>query len=96
MTARLTAKAARTILDAAELVKAPTWSETRQWRVVSGGQILVHILPSYNMRGRRDGWTWVLAATGQRLTTRPQPTREKAAIDGLAAWQWWTTGKETL
>lgn len=95
MPRRLSATAARAILDAAEIVKAPDWSETRQWRVVSGPRVLVHILPSYSTLGRRDGWTWTLADTGQRVTTRPEPTRDEAALAGLAAWQRWATRKET-
>lgn len=87
----LSATAARAILDAAELVKAPGWSESRQWRVVSGGRVIVIILPSYSMLGRRNGWTWILAETRHSVTTPPEPTREKAAAAGLAAWQRWAT-----
>lgn len=94
MTRRLTSTAARAILDAAEIAKAPDWPESRQWRVVSGARVLVIILPSYSMLGRRNGWTWVLAGTGQPVSPRPEPTREKAAIAGLAAWMRWATNKE--
>ncbi|MFH8531521.1 hypothetical protein ACH4GE_24260 [Streptomyces tendae] len=97
MPRRLSATAARVIVDAAEIVKAPTWSETRRWYVVSGDRRLLVIEPSYGgvSRTGRNGWTWWLA-DGARMLNGPEPTREKAAIAGLAAWQRWVTRKETL
>lgn len=96
MTRPLSAKTARAAVDAAELVKAPDWSETCRWHVVSGGRRLVVIEPSYGGTSRtgRNGWTWWLA-DGARMLNRPEPTREKAAIAGLAAWQRWAIRKET-
>ncbi|MBZ6290403.1 hypothetical protein KVH30_02295 [Streptomyces olivaceus] len=96
MARSLSAKAARAILDAAEIVKAPDWSETRRWYVVSGGRQLLVIEPSYGgtSRAGRNGWIWWLAE-GARMRNGPEPTREKAAIAGLAAWQRWVTRKET-
>lgn len=96
MTGRLSAKAARAVLDAAEIVKAPGWSETRHWHVVSGGRTLVVIEPSYGgtSRSGRKGWNWWLAE-GARSRHQSEPTREKAALAGLAAWQRWATRKET-
>jgi hypothetical protein len=85
---RLSAKDARAVLEAATLAKAPTWSEDRRWHVVSGGVVLVVIEPSYGGTSRtgRNGWTWWLADRG-RMLNPPQPTREKAAVTGLAAWE---------
>lgn len=93
MTRRLTAKAARAILDAAVLEKAPDWSDTRRWHVVSGDLVLVVIEPSYGgtSGSGRNGWIWWLA-DGGRSVSRPEPTREKAAIAGLGAWQRRVTG----
>lgn len=92
MTRRLLGKAARAVLEAARLVKAPDWSETRGWQVVSGSRVLVHITPAYRA-GRRAGWQWRLADTGL-AGGRTEPTTEKAAVAGLDAWQRWTTNKE--
>lgn len=96
MTRSLSAKTARTIIDAAELVKAPDWTDTRNWHVVSGKQILIIIEPSYGGTSRtgRNGWTWWLA-DGARARHQPQPTREQAAVQGLGAWTRWATSKES-
>lgn len=98
MTARrpLSAKAARAVIDAARIVKAPDWTDTRTWHVVSGGDVLVIIEPSYggNSRTGRNGWTWWLA-DGARTRHQPEPTREKAAIAGLMSWERRATRKET-
>ncbi|WP_329472722.1 hypothetical protein OIE75_29690 [Streptomyces sp. NBC_01723] len=96
MTRRLSVKAARAILDAAEIVKAPDWSETHRWHVVSDGRTLVVIEPSYGGASRtgRNGWNWWLAE-GSRSRHQPEPTRQAAAARGLAAWQRWATSKET-
>lgn len=96
MTGRpLSARRAREIIDGARLVKAPDWSDTRNWHVVSGGTVLVVIEPSYGgtSRSGRNGWNWWLAA-GARTRHQPQPDREKAAIAGLLAWQRRATSKE--
>lgn len=92
MTRRLSARAARGIVDAAVLVKAPDWSESRAWRVVSDGLLLAVLEPAWRA-GRRDGWRWRLADSAT-WSSRPQPTREKAAVTALAAWQRWATRKE--
>jgi hypothetical protein len=96
MTRPLSAKAAQAVIDAAAIVKAPDWSDTRNWHVVSGGQVLVVIEPSYGGTSRtgRNGWRWWLADLG-RSNSRPEPT-EKAAIAGLLAWQRRATQKEAL
>ncbi|WP_329215226.1 hypothetical protein OG352_06350 [Streptomyces sp. NBC_01485] len=80
--------AAQTVIDAAGLAKAPDWPETRHWHVVSGGHALVVIEPSYggNSRTGRNGWNWWLA-DGARTRHQPEPSRDKAAIAGLAAWK---------
>ncbi|MER7053456.1 hypothetical protein [Streptomyces sp. NPDC000351] len=95
MTHRPTAKAARAILEQAELVKSHDWSETRHWYVVSGGRRLLVIEPSYGGTSRtgRNGWNWWLADSA-RMLSKPEPTREKAAVAGLAAWERWATSKE--
>ncbi|MFE9855577.1 hypothetical protein [Streptomyces sp. NPDC005780] len=92
MTRPLTAKAARALINAAELVKAPTWPDSRTWHVTSGGQTLIIVEPSYGGTSRtgRNGWNWRLAG-GTPTQRRPEPTREKAAAQGLAAWQRWVT-----
>lgn len=98
MTARrVSARRARAIIDAAVLVKAPDWSESRRWHVVSGDMLLVVVAPSYGGTSRtgRNGWTWWLAHLGPSGTSRLEPTREQAAARGLADWQRWATTKET-
>lgn len=85
MTARLTAAKARAVLDAAVLVKAPSWREDRRWHVVSGGTVLVVLEPAYT-GGRRTGWGWWLYQHGPS-NNPAQPTREKAAVAGLGAWE---------
>lgn len=92
MTARLSARAARAVLDAAGLVKAPDWSESRCWLVVSGRRQLAVIEPAWQT-GRRNGWRWRLAHSST-WSSRPDPTREKAAVAALGAWQRWTANKE--
>ncbi len=93
MTRPLSAKAARAVLDAAELVKAPDWSESRCWLVMSGGRQLAVIEPAWQT-GRRNGWRWRLTHSST-WSSRTEPTREKAAVAALGAWQRWTTRKET-
>ncbi|MFF2852671.1 hypothetical protein ACFVT5_41220 [Streptomyces sp. NPDC058001] len=92
---RLSAKAARAVIDAAEIVKAPDWSETHCWHVVSGGRVLVVIEPSYGgvSRSGRNGWNWWLA-DGARTLNKPEPTRQQAAVIGRLAWERWATYKE--
>lgn len=85
MTAHLSVAKARTIIEAAELVKAPTWPEDRRWHVVSGGTVLVVLEPAYSGT-RRAGWGWWLYQHGPTRNS-PQRTREQAAIAGLAAWE---------
>ena len=98
MTARrpLSATAAQAVIDAAEIVKAPDWSDTRRWHVVSGGDVLVVIEPSYGgtSRSGRNGWRWSIA--GRAVAgIRPEKTVQDAATVGLAAWKRWVTTKET-
>ncbi|MFJ6559961.1 hypothetical protein ACIQMV_08770 [Streptomyces sp. NPDC091412] len=90
----MSARRARAIIDAAALVKAPDWRESREWHVVSGGEVLVVIVPSYGgtSRSGRNGWRWRLADS-PGFTSTPEPTREKAAVAGLAAWIRWATRK---
>jgi len=92
----LSAKAARAVIDAAEIVKAPDWTETRNWHVVSGGAVLVVVEPSFGgtSRSGRNGWLWWLA-DGGRTRTPVEATREKAAIAGLLAWERRATRKES-
>ncbi|MER8002949.1 hypothetical protein [Streptomyces sp. NPDC095613] len=52
----MSARRACAVIDAAELVKAPNWPDSRRWHVVSGGDVLVIIEPSYR-GGGRNGWT---------------------------------------
>lgn len=96
MTRPLSAKAARTVIAAAEIVKAPDWRDTRTWHVVSGGTVLVVVAPSYGGVGRsgRNGWRWWLADHGPSGSRDREPTRQQAAARGLANWQRWITSKE--
>lgn len=90
----VTARRARAMIEAAELVKAPDWSETRRWHVAADGQVLIVVEPSYGgtSRSGRNGWRWRLPAG---VTSRqPEPTRERAAAAGLAAWERAATSKE--
>ncbi|NEA52410.1 hypothetical protein [Streptomyces sp. SID10815] len=91
----MSVSAARAVIDAAVLVKAPDWSESRHWHVVSGGRRLLVIEPSYRgvSRTGRNGWIWWIADSA-RMLSRPEPTRQQAATVGLAAWMRWTTSKE--
>ncbi|MFE4420429.1 hypothetical protein [Streptomyces sp. NPDC056817] len=93
MTRRLSPRRAREIIDGAALVKAPDWPDTRQWRVVSGGEVLVIVEPSYRALSGRKRWRWRLADS-ITLATQEEPTIEKAAVAGLAAWQRWVTRKD--
>jgi len=97
VTARpLSAKAARAVTAAATIVKAPDWADTRTWHVVSGGRVLVVVEPSYGGTSRtgRNGWNWWLA-DGGRTRNPVEPTREKAAVAALLAWERRATRKET-
>jgi hypothetical protein len=94
MTRPLSAKAARAVTAAADIVKAPDWSDTRNWHVVSGGQVLVVIEPSYGGTGRRDGWRPRLPDSAL-YASRPELTIQKAAVAGLLAWERRATRKET-
>jgi hypothetical protein len=86
MTARrLTARQAQAVIDAAVLVKAPDWADTRAWHVMSSDVVLVIVTPSYGGT-RRNGWRWQVADHAAPAG-QPEPTREKAAIAGLGAWR---------
>jgi hypothetical protein len=93
----MSAKRAAAIIGGAELVKAPDWRDTCHWHVVSGGNVLVTIAPSYGgvSRSGRNGWQWWIADLGPGIGpaagSRPETTREQAAVAGLAAWQRWAT-----
>ncbi|MFF0166805.1 hypothetical protein [Streptomyces prasinus] len=91
MTRPLSARPARAVVEAARLVKAPDWPETRAWHVVADGQVLVVVEPSYGI-GQRHRWTWRLPTGGASRQT--ETTREKAAVAGLAAWERWATNNE--
>ena len=91
---RLTEKKAREIADTATLVKAPDWSETRDWNVVAeDGTVLVVVTPSYGgaSRSGRNGWKYYLAALGPSGSREHWPTRQSAAGDGVRAWIRWVT-----
>ncbi|MEU7240284.1 hypothetical protein [Streptomyces sparsogenes] len=89
----MSARRARAIIETATLTKALTWSEDRDWHVIdSNSQVLVVVAPNYRA-GRRSGWTWWLAGSGPSSTTRPEKTREQAAVAGLAAWERWATAR---
>lgn len=92
----MSARRARAVIDAAEVVKAPDWRESRHWHVVSGGQVLVVVAPSYggtSVSGR-NGWRWWLADHGPTGDRRRETTIQQAAARGLADWQRWATNKE--
>jgi hypothetical protein len=90
----MSARRAREIRDAAVLVKAPAGSEPHTWHVVSGGEVLVVVAPSYGGTSRtgRNGWTWWLAELGPSGGSRRETTRQQAAARGLADWTRWATG----
>jgi hypothetical protein len=94
---RLSVRRARQVIDAATLVKAPDWPDTRHWHVVSGDLLLVVVAPSYGgtSRSGRNGWRWWLTATGPTGNRDHWASREGAAAAGLAAWQRWTTSRDT-
>lgn len=83
---RLSPAKARAVLEAAVLVKAPSWGEDRRWHVVSGDVVLVVVEPAYS-GARRAGWRWWLYEHGPSSGRTTQPTREKAAVAGLGAWE---------
>ncbi|MFC8986046.1 hypothetical protein [Streptomyces sp. NPDC057115] len=89
----MSARHTRAIIDAATLVKAPDWSESHTWHVVSGGRLLVVVEPSYGgtSRSGRNGWTWWLADLGPSGASRRETTRQQAAARGLADWERWAT-----
>ncbi|MFB7736182.1 hypothetical protein ACFC08_17710 [Streptomyces sp. NPDC056112] len=86
MTRRLSARRAREIIDGAALAKAPNHHDTRNWHVVSGGEVLVVIEPSHRVASGRKRWRWRLADS-ITLSAQEEPTIEKAAVAGLGAWQ---------
>lgn len=88
---RLSPAKARAVIEAAVLVKAPTWSEDRRWHVVSGGTILVVLEPAYSGT-RPAGWGWWLYEHGPTRSS-PQPTRKAAAVTGLGTWERAATAK---
>ncbi|MFF8589970.1 hypothetical protein ACF061_00780 [Streptomyces sp. NPDC015220] len=89
----LSARAARTVIEAAVLVKASDWSESRRWHVVSDGRLIVVVAPSYGgtSRSGRNGWRWWIAELGPSGDARRETTREQAAARGLADWLRWAT-----
>lgn len=91
----MSARRARAVVDAAKLVKAPDHPESHCWNVVSGGEVLVVVEPSYGGTSAtgRNGWRWRLP-TGS-ASRQTETTREKAAVAGLGAWERWATRKET-
>ncbi len=92
----MSARRARASIDTVTIVKAPTWADDRAWHVVDAdGRALVVVAPSYGgvSRSGRNGWRWWLADLGPSAAGRPERTREKAAIAGLAAWERWTTSR---
>ncbi|MET8113800.1 hypothetical protein [Streptomyces prasinus] len=91
MTRPLSARRARAVVEAARLVKAPHWADTRAWHVVADGEVLVVVEPSYGI-GQRHRWTWRLPTGGASRQT--ETTREKSAVAGLAAWQRRATRKD--
>ncbi|WP_328336762.1 hypothetical protein [Streptomyces violaceus] len=92
---RMSARRAREVIEAAELVKAPDWSDTRHWHVVSDGEVLVVVAPSYGgtSRSGRNGWRWWLADHGPSGDRRREGTIEQAAARGLADWERWSTAE---
>jgi len=94
VTRPLSPRRARAVVEAAELVKAPHWPDTRAWHVVADGEVLVVVEPSYggtSVTGR-NGWRWRLP-TGS-ASRQTETTRENAAVAGLAAWERWATNNE--
>lgn len=93
----ISARRAQAIIDSAELVKAPDWSDTKRWHVAAGdGTVLVVVAPSYGgtSRSGRNGWKYFLAALGPSGSRDSEPTTQAAAARGLAAWKRWATSKE--
>lgn len=89
---RMTDRAARTLLESAELVKAPDWSETHRWHVVADGKVLIVVEPSYGGASRtgRNGWRWWLADLGPSGSS-VHSTRQTAASAGMHTWLRWIT-----
>jgi hypothetical protein len=95
MTRPLSAKAARAVIDAATIVKAPDHRDTNTWHVVAAdGAVLVVIEPSYGGTGRRDGWRPRLPDSAL-YASRPETTIQNAAAAGLLAWERRAIRKET-
>ncbi|MDQ0840513.1 hypothetical protein [Streptomyces sp. V1I6] len=91
---RLTQRKAQEVFDGAQLVKAPDWAESSRWHVVGeDGTVLVVVSPSYGGVGRsgRNGWRQHPAALGPSGGGERHPTRQSAAVQGLAAWMRWAT-----
>jgi len=86
MTARMSAAKARAVIDAATLIKASDWRETRHWHVVSGGTALVTVAPAYSGT-RRTGWRYWLTQYGPSNTGGVYATKDAAAVAGLGAWE---------
>ena len=60
-TTRISARRAKQLIEAADLVKAPDWRESHCWHVVADGETLVVVEPAYRA-GTRRGWSYHLAA----------------------------------
>nr|WP_014696923.1 hypothetical protein [Streptomyces sp. FR1]AFI44026.1 hypothetical protein pFP4.27c [Streptomyces sp. FR1] len=91
---RLTDKQAQTVIDGAQLVKAPDWRETSNWNVTAeDGTVLVVVTPSYGgtRASGRNGWRQYLADSGPNGSRNRCKTREEAAVQGLMAWKRWVT-----
>ncbi|MFD7922492.1 hypothetical protein ACFV3R_25110 [Streptomyces sp. NPDC059740] len=84
---RMSAKAARAVIEAADLVKAPDHRDTSRWEVRSGDLLLGHVEPSYGgaSRSGRNGWIGRSAQT--LIPTRRCATRQEAAAEVLLAWE---------
>jgi hypothetical protein len=90
---RLTARAARAVIEGATLTRAPTWPTDRRWHVVAADStVLVVIAPAYNGISR-TGWQWWIAELGPSSNRDRRPTREQAAVAGLGAWERWATSR---
>jgi len=93
VTRPMSARRARALIDAATLMKAPDWRDSRRWHVIAGGEVLVVVAPSYGGTSAtgRNGWRWWIADLGPSGDSRREGTREQAAGRGLADWERWAT-----
>lgn len=81
---RLSKSRAQAVIDAAELIRASDYRESRTWILRSGDTLIGYVAPSYGgaSRSGRNGWI-------SRLGSTPGPrchSRDEAKLDLAARW----------